>query len=551
MLLWYAFYTTDFGSNVLTNPVSVATTVTEVSDHATAASSSVPNADPAIATNVPTPNVRRARTVTEVSDHATAASVPVPNAAPTIATNVPTPTVRRARTVTEVSDHATAASVPVPNAAPAIAKNVPTPTVRRARKRMVAGMRVSGKHGEYAATQVDGTAKKRRSKTRIYGYIIESSGNNKYLVRFDNNLEKVCSSGTLKIEAQTAAVPQNEVSQAIPTEDAVCPDPDECSSSEEEDPNIDLLQDHVVVNIGAINESADPCDEEANTNDLQDNRPDTYKDRLRAHRGRIASLIGEHVERCAGPKKNPHTKVDWVVIKDHSMPIVAEVEAARKIHDKKIGYIGIDQLLEDEHFIHPSAVSTDVTSYSQTPLRPIDVSNCTIFAKMILNLTYSDWQQSATALNKVVDSHNATQAKSIKHFSYAEFLSAHAIMIGSAIYSMNGVRLWDNDEKDDGEWDTVLKSPGFDKYMKLYRFKLFRQLIPLIFEVKELKDTDPWWQFKQPVDVFNHNRKVFHSHICLYVSTFATSCTNITCISFMFLSLPSIDKSFYFMDQDS
>jgi len=46
-------------------------------------------------------------------------------------------------------------------------------------------------------------------------------------------------------------------------------------------------------------------------------------------------LIGEYVERCAIPKKKPHTKVDWVGIKDHSVPIVVEVEATRKEHDKK------------------------------------------------------------------------------------------------------------------------------------------------------------------------------------------------------------------------
>ena len=68
------------------------------------------------------------------------------------------------------------------------------------------------------------------------------------------------------------------------------PDPDAGSSSEEEDPNLDLVQDSAVVNIGAIN---DPCLEESRTNDLQDNKPDTYQDRLRSHRGRITELIEE------------------------------------------------------------------------------------------------------------------------------------------------------------------------------------------------------------------------------------------------------------------
>ena len=65
-------------------------------------------------------------------------------------------------------------------------------------------------------------------------------------------------------------------------------------------------------------------------------------------------------------------------------------------------------------------------------------------------------------------------------------------MIASVIYSMNGSRLWDKDDKDYGGWEIVLKSPGFDKYMKLYRFKQFRQLMPLIFERQESK-TDLWW----------------------------------------------------------
>ena len=39
--------------------------------------------------------------------------------------------------------------------------------------------------------------------------------------------------------------------------------------------------------------------------------------------------------RYTGPKKTPHTKVDWVVIKNHSVPIDPNVEEARKEHNKK------------------------------------------------------------------------------------------------------------------------------------------------------------------------------------------------------------------------
>ena len=80
-------------------------------------------------------------------------------------TNSPGNAVSVATTVTEVSDHVAAAVLPTSTVAPVPTMNVPTSTVRQAQKRMVAGIRVSGKHGEYAAIQVDGTAKKRQIKT--------------------------------------------------------------------------------------------------------------------------------------------------------------------------------------------------------------------------------------------------------------------------------------------------------------------------------------------------------------------------------------------------
>ena len=75
--------------------------------------------------------------------------------------------------------------------------------------------------------------------------------------------------------------------------------------------------------------------------------------------------------------------------------------------------------------------------------------------------------------------------------------------------------LWDNDVKYDGKWESVLKAPGFDNYMTLYRFKQFRQLIPLIVEKTGLKNTDPWWQIKESIDAFNNIRKVFNIFVCL------------------------------------
>ena len=384
---------------------------------------------------------------------------------------------------------------------------------------MVAGMRISGKHGPLVDNplQVEGAAKMRKVKQRLYGYVLESSGNNKYLVRFDNNLEKVCASGSLKIEAQSAAIPPNEVpatrAPGAATMNAcdapLACDPDGASSSEEEDPMVDLVNDPAVVNIGAINESADPPLDESMDDDIQDARPETYKDRLRIHRARIATMIGEKVEIVAGPKRNPHSRVTWEVIENHVAPVEPEVDKVRAMHMKSVGYKAIDELLQEENFQDPASASSDGTSYSQTPLRPTDLSKSTVFAKMWLNLVFVNWRVSMEDLNRCVDKHNITAAKKIKLFSSSEFLSAHSIIIAAAVYSMNGSRLWDNDGggKND-EWETILQPPGFDKYMKLYRFKQFRQLIPRIFEKEELKDSDPWWQFKGAINSFNQIRKV-------------------------------------------
>ena len=60
---------------------------------------------------------------------------------------------------------------------------------------------------------------------------------------------------------------------------ALACNPDDGSSSEEEDPMVDLVNDPAVVNTGAINESADPPLNESMDDDIEDAIPETYKDR--------------------------------------------------------------------------------------------------------------------------------------------------------------------------------------------------------------------------------------------------------------------------------
>ena len=64
--------------------------------------------------------------------------------------------------------------------------------------------------------------------------------------------------------------------------------------------------------------------------------------------------------------------------------------------------------------------------------------------------------------------------------------------------------------------------------MRLYRFKQFRTIIPKIYEQVDLKDTDPWWQFKGAIDDFNAIRKA--SKLLVFVHLFAFGSNFLSCI---------------------
>ena len=58
------------------------------------------------------------------------------------------------------------------------------------------------------------------------------------------------------------------------------------------------------------------------------------------------------------------------------------------------------------------------------------------------------------------------------------------------------------------EWDLLIQHPSFENYMKLYKFKQFRIIIPKIYEQGQLKDNNTWCLFKDSFDDFNIIRRV-------------------------------------------
>ena len=202
------------------------------------------------------------------------------------------------------------------------------------------------------------------------------------------------------------------------------------------------------------------------------------------------------------------SEVIWEVIGDHTPPPKSQkVKEARDEHMQNIGYVGIDELLRSEKFKDPVSECNDSTS--KIPYRPVKQSKCTVFAIMFLRLMFVNWHCSLDKFNGCVRKYNNNEPRKVKEFSKAEFLVGHAIMVGAAVFLMSGSRLWDMPNDEDGdEWDSMIQPPGFRQYMKLYRFKQFRTFIPMIYESKELEDSDPWWRFKSAIDAFNYIRSV-------------------------------------------
>jgi hypothetical protein len=76
-------------------------------------------------------------------------------------------------------------------------------TSRRSRV-LSSGARVSGPYGELVANP---RGLKRRVRQRIFGVVVCAAGEHKYKVRFENDLEKVCFSTSLRVESHDLSVP--------------------------------------------------------------------------------------------------------------------------------------------------------------------------------------------------------------------------------------------------------------------------------------------------------------------------------------------------------
>ena len=111
----------------------------------------------------------------------------------------------------------------------------------------------------------------------------------------------------------------------------------------------------------------------------------------------------------------------------------------------------------------------------------------------------------------------------IKDVTRPEFIIFHALLIGASVYSAQGVKLWNEDEYRRGRNGKrvrrgLSKRVNFGDYMKLWRFKQIKDIIPMIMEDKELEDIDDWWKLKTRVNSYIRSRKeiVYASHVLVF-----------------------------------
>ena len=78
-----------------------------------------------------------------------------------------------------------------------------------AKKRITSGSRVSSKHGKLIANPNPNVW--RRVKELTYGIVLRAADINKYVVKFDDGRELICTSCSLKVERASRGVPVLEL----------------------------------------------------------------------------------------------------------------------------------------------------------------------------------------------------------------------------------------------------------------------------------------------------------------------------------------------------
>jgi hypothetical protein len=189
--------------------------------------------------------------------------------------------------------------------------------------------------------------------------------------------------------------------------------------------------------------------------DDDDDEVDEFKLKLKTFNAKIKSLYGKKVELVVGDTKKSKEKIIWEVINDHCPTEALDYRSKT--------YLGIR-----------SQAVLDCLEDSDIPL-----------ADLFLYLLFKDgqWRRWLQIMNDKVEADNNNKSpgdRPTPTFTQEEFITGHALLVGVADCADRGRSLWEQAEKDNEAWHSITTRTNFSPYMKLYRFKQFRQFIPRI-----------------------------------------------------------------------
>ena len=200
----------------------------------------------------------------------------------------------------------------------------------------------------------------------------------------------------------------------------------------------------------------------------------------------IKSLEGESVE-C----RNADGVVTWKIVSG----VEDDVFACRRATESK---------LFREKFC-PARINAES---EENITNPDDLSN--IFWNIWPGYLDSDVEKLNDIIEKKNQANRETLRRALKKVSKSEFIIFHALLIGASIFSQQGEKLWtqDDSKKRKKSRGGLMKGIDFGVWMKAWRFRQIKSLIPQIMEAEYLKEQkDDWWKFKQRIINFNLKRK--------------------------------------------
>ena len=146
------------------------------------------------------------------------------------------------------------------------------------------------------------------------------------------------------------------------------------------------------------------------------------------------------------------------------------------------------------------------------PIKYEGIENTEDASELFWSLWPKTVDEDLQALNKVIERQNAANRKTYrrqwKKVSKCEFFIFHALLIGASVLPQQGEKLWTEEDRKTKNKRGMIIKVDFGKWMKAWRFRQIKTLIPKIMESEVLKQRkDDWWKFKQRVSDFNKIRK--------------------------------------------